>query len=68
MANDSISRASDIPWKGVLLLVALVAFAIFRSHLGTRLDSCTLAVDLLTRINQPGPPPSKQWKLQRQAE
>ncbi len=28
--------------KGLLLLAALVAFAIFRSHLGTRLDSFTL--------------------------
>ena len=29
-------------WRGGLLLAALVGFAIFRSHLGTRLDSFTL--------------------------
>ena len=34
--------ARSFPWKGWLLLLALIAFAIFRSSLGTRLDSFTL--------------------------
>ncbi|MEO7725327.1 MAG: hypothetical protein ABIU29_11695 [Chthoniobacterales bacterium] len=33
---------STFPWKGLLLLIALVGFAIFRSYLSTRLDSFTI--------------------------
>ena len=42
MTNDTQTRGAGFPWKGWLLLLALVGFAIFRSHLGTRLDSFTL--------------------------
>lgn len=40
--NDSGARDAGFGWKGLLLLAMIVAFAIFRSHLGTRLDSFTL--------------------------
>ena len=40
--NDSGARDAGFGWKGLLLLAVIVAFAIFRSHLGTRLDSFTL--------------------------
>ena len=42
MTDDTQTRCAGFPWKGWLLLLALVGFAIFRSHLGTRLDSFTL--------------------------
>ncbi len=42
MTNDRPTLGAGFPWKGWLLLLALVGFAIFRSHLGTRLDSFTL--------------------------
>ncbi|MGH9692566.1 MAG: hypothetical protein ACRD5Z_00390, partial [Bryobacteraceae bacterium] len=42
MNPDDSADPRSFPWKGWLLLLALIAFAIFRSSLGTRLDSFTL--------------------------
>ncbi|MBA3651265.1 MAG: hypothetical protein H0W66_07255 [Chthoniobacterales bacterium] len=42
MTNDAQAVNPTFPWKGLLLLIALVGFAIFRSYLGTRLDSFTI--------------------------
>jgi hypothetical protein len=42
MTDDSQTGNPGFPGKGLLLLIALVGFAIFRSYLGTRLDSFTL--------------------------
>lgn len=39
---DSLADAPRFPWKGWLLLLGLIGCAIFRSSLGTRLDSFTL--------------------------
>lgn len=40
--NESRRRDRGFPWKGWLLLVAIVGFAIFRSWIGTLLDSFTI--------------------------
>ena len=41
MTNGSQANNGAFPWKGLLLLIALVGLAIFRSHLGTAFDSFT---------------------------
>ena len=42
MTNDSQVPKFSFSWQGFLLLTALAGLAIFRSHLGTQLDSFTL--------------------------
>ncbi len=41
MTNDAQAVDPTFPWKGLLLLIGLGGFALFRSYLGTRLDSVT---------------------------
>lgn len=42
MKPDSVASPHRLPWKGWLLLLSLIGFAIFRSSIGTQLDSFTL--------------------------